>query len=77
MPSDCITFQNSGYFSKLIVDYLNQEEKVKSLYNSFPSIESFKLQLEEKKGNFSIPAKKVGRFLSFFRLMYAFMVSFS
>ena len=31
----------------------------------------------DEKGNFSIPAKKVGRFLSFFRLMYAFMVSFS
>lgn len=53
MPSDCVTFQNSGYFSKLIVDYLNQEEKVQSLYNRFPSVENFKLQIEEKKNNFS------------------------
>ena len=24
MPNDCITYQNSGYFSRLIVDYLDQ-----------------------------------------------------
>lgn len=59
MPSDCITFQNSGYFSNLIVDYLNQEEKVQSLYNRFPTIENFKLQLEEKKGNFSIDNRNI------------------
>lgn len=59
MPSDCITFQNSGYFSNLIVDYLNQEEKVQSLYNRFPSVENFKLQIEEKKNNFSIENRAI------------------
>ncbi len=48
-----ITFQNSGYFSKLIVDYLNQDEKLHSLYNRFPTIENFKLQVEEKQRYFS------------------------
>lgn len=52
MPSDCITFQNSGYFSKIMIDYLNQSENVKQLYNRFPSLENFKLQIEEKQ-NFS------------------------
>ena len=52
MPSDCITYQNSGYFSKLIVDYLDQKTNLKSLYNHFPKIENFKLQIEEKKANF-------------------------
>src|SRR5690606_21713813 len=47
-PSDCITFQNSGYFTDIIVDYLNQSEKVKSLYNRFPSLENFKEQIQEK-----------------------------
>lgn len=59
MPSDCITFQNSGYFSQLIVDYLNQEEKVQSLYHRFPSVENFNLQIEEKKNNFSVENRAV------------------
>src|SRR5690606_5863667 len=49
MSSDCITFQNSGYFSEIITDYLNQSEKVKSFYNRFPSLENFQLQIQEKK----------------------------
>lgn len=58
MPSDCITYQNSGYFSKLIVDYLNQEENIQSLYNRFPSIENFKFQIEEKQ-NFPLKNREV------------------
>lgn len=58
MPSDCITFQNSGYFSKLIVDYLNQEKNIQSLYNRFPTIENFKFQIEEKQ-NFPIKNREV------------------
>ena len=48
MPNDCITYQNSGYFSRLIVDYLDQKAELKSLYNRFPTVENFKLQIEEK-----------------------------
>lgn len=48
--SDCITFQNSGYFSKIMVDYLNQSESIKPLYNRFPTLENFKFQIEEKQG---------------------------
>lgn len=54
MPTDCISYQNSGYFSKLIVDYLNQKAEVQSLYHRFPSLENFKLQLEEKSNGFPI-----------------------
>lgn len=53
MPSDCITYQNSGYFSKLIVDYLDEKLELKSLYNRFPRIENFKAQIEEKLKNFN------------------------
>ena len=53
MPNDCITYQNSGYFTKLITDYLDEKEEVKSLYNRFPSIENFKFQIEEKSINFN------------------------
>jgi bacillithiol synthase len=53
MPNDCITYQNSGYFSNLIVDYLNENSELQSLYNNFPKIENFKVQMEEKDINFN------------------------
>ncbi|MGX7668292.1 bacillithiol biosynthesis cysteine-adding enzyme BshC [Flavobacterium pedocola] len=59
MPTDCISFQNSGYFSKLIVDYLNQEPQVQPLYHRFPSLENFKLQLTEKANSFSSESRKI------------------
>lgn len=52
MPLDKITFQNAGYFSKLMVDYLNQEDNLRHLYNHFPTIENFKQQIDEKRANY-------------------------
>ncbi|RXR18421.1 bacillithiol biosynthesis cysteine-adding enzyme BshC [Flavobacterium amnicola] len=54
MPTDCITYQESGYFSKLIVDYLNEKEALQSLYNRFPSFENIKEQVAEKSKNYSV-----------------------
>lgn len=54
MPTDCITYQESGYFSNLIIDYLNQKKEIQSLYHHFPTIDNFKNQLEEKSKNFPI-----------------------
>jgi bacillithiol synthase len=59
MPSDCVTYQKSGYFSNLIVDYLDEKSEIKSLYNRFPTIENFKLQLEEKNKNFPSENREV------------------
>lgn len=59
MPNDCITYQNSGYFSKLIVDYLDQKAELKSLYNRFPTVENFGLQMEEKSKNFPIENREI------------------
>jgi len=59
MPNDCITYQNSGYFSRLIVDYLDQKAELKSLYNRFPTLENFKLQIEEKSKNFRIENREI------------------
>lgn len=53
MPTDCISYQKSGYFSKLIVDYLDEKPELKQLYNHFPKIENFKKQIEEKGKNFN------------------------
>lgn len=52
MPSDCISYQNSGYFTKLITDYLNKKPELQSLYHRFPTIENFLPQIEEKSKNF-------------------------
>ncbi|MCW4468462.1 bacillithiol biosynthesis cysteine-adding enzyme BshC [Flavobacterium sp. MFBS3-15] len=53
MPSDCTSFQSSGYFTPLINDYLDQKDNLKPLYNRFPTLENFKLQIEEKQGNYN------------------------
>lgn len=53
MPTDCISYQESGYFSSLINDYLNEKPELKALYHRFPNLENFKLQLEEKGNNFN------------------------
>lgn len=59
MPSDCVTYQESGYFSNLIVDYLNQKEEIQSLYHRFPTLENFKIQIEEKQKNFSSQSRLI------------------
>ena len=60
MPTDCISFQNSGYFSPLMNDYLNQKPHLQSLYNRFPNLENFEAQISEKKINFPSPALPEG-----------------
>ncbi|KAF2332536.1 bacillithiol biosynthesis cysteine-adding enzyme BshC [Flavobacterium daemonense] len=52
MPTDCISYQNSGYFSTLIQDYLDQKPALQSLYNNFPTLENFEKQIQEKQSNF-------------------------
>jgi bacillithiol biosynthesis cysteine-adding enzyme BshC len=53
MPTDCISYQNSGYFSSLMNDYLDQKEPIQSLYNRFPNLENFEAQITEKKSNYA------------------------
>ena len=70
MPTDCITYQNSGYFIPLMVDYLNQKPELKTLYNRFPSIENFELQIQEKHKNF-LDASKRAALVSVLKSQYA------
>ncbi len=58
MPNDCISYQESGYFAKLIVDYLEEKPELKALYNRFPKLENFKLQIEEKAKNYPVEHRK-------------------
>ena len=53
MPTDCISYQDSGYFSPLMNDYLNQKDTLHTLYNRFPVLENFENQILEKSANFA------------------------
>ena len=52
MPTDCIPFRDTNYFSSLICDYLDEHQELQPFYNRFPKIESFKDQIYEKEANY-------------------------
>lgn len=49
MPTDCISFKDTGFFSSLIVDYLDASPQLEPFYNQFPTVKHFKSQIESKK----------------------------
>lgn len=52
MPTDCISYSKTNYFSSLITDYLAQKDSLKGFYHRFPHRGEFKSQIEEKKASF-------------------------
>uniref|UniRef100_UPI00404B1D66 bacillithiol biosynthesis cysteine-adding enzyme BshC n=2 Tax=Flavobacterium sp. TaxID=239 RepID=UPI00404B1D66 len=52
MPNDCVSYENSGYFSNLMIDYLNEKENLQPLYGNHSKIENFKSQIEAKQLEF-------------------------
>ena len=59
MPSDCISFRETNYFSSLICDYLEQSPSLKPFYNRFPVLENFEAQIAEKEQAYSSDTRKV------------------
>ncbi len=59
MPTDCISFRDTNYFSSLICDYLDENDQIKPFYNRFPKRENFKAQIEEKKSTFQKSTRTV------------------
>ncbi|MDD3004405.1 bacillithiol biosynthesis cysteine-adding enzyme BshC [Flavobacterium sp.] len=59
MPTDCISYQESGYFTPLMNDYLDQKTHLQSLYNRFPSNENFAKQIAEKQVNYNDSYRKI------------------
>ncbi|MEO1032800.1 MAG: bacillithiol biosynthesis cysteine-adding enzyme BshC [Bacteroidota bacterium] len=51
MPTDCIPFRTTRYFSDFICDYLDEKPTLKGLYNRFPTLENFRAQIEEKQNS--------------------------
>lgn len=59
MPTDCISFRDTAYVSKLICDYVENRPELKLFYNQFPTLENFKAQLESKQSTFSSEKRSV------------------
>jgi len=49
MQQNYIPFRDTGYFSSLICDYLDEKNELNPFYNRFPKLENFKDQIEEKR----------------------------
>ncbi|MFC4721124.1 bacillithiol biosynthesis cysteine-adding enzyme BshC [Geojedonia litorea] len=53
MPTDCIPFRDTHYFSSLICDYLDEKQQLKPFYNRYPNLDNFKIQIDEKQLSFN------------------------
>ena len=49
MSVKTIPYSETGYFSKLVCDYLAEKPELQSFYHRFPKLENFEKQLEEKQ----------------------------
>ncbi|PIB25319.1 bacillithiol biosynthesis cysteine-adding enzyme BshC [Maribacter sp. 4G9] len=58
MDIDCLPFRKTGYFSKLICDYIEEKEALTPLYDQFPKLENFETQIRGKKASFSAAKRK-------------------
>ena len=52
MEVEYLPYKKTGYFTKLITDYLDEIKTLRPYYNRFPSIEAFKDQIAEKKAHY-------------------------
>ena len=59
MDVECLPYRKTGYFSKIITDYLDESENLRPYYNRFPSLDAFKDQIKEKQNNFSLENRKI------------------
>ncbi|MDX1828381.1 MAG: bacillithiol biosynthesis cysteine-adding enzyme BshC [Lutibacter sp.] len=53
-----ISYKNTGYFSKIVTDYLKQTAELNNFYGNFPDLEGFKKQLELKQLSFKSENRK-------------------
>ena len=48
MKADCIPYKDTGYFSNIILDYLNEKSKIESFYSYNPTIKGFKEAIDKR-----------------------------
>jgi len=54
-----IKFQDTGYFSKMMCDYLDQRDTVQEFYGNYPDIQGFEKQIKEKSRSFTSENREV------------------
>ena len=59
MISAYIPYSNIRFFSTLITDYVDEQEKLRPFYNHFPLITEFEKQITEKESDFSQEKRNV------------------
>lgn len=57
--SDCISYEETHYFSELINDYLHKKPQTQSFYHRFPSLPSFEGQMQEKRLHFTAQNRRI------------------
>ncbi|MFV8224569.1 bacillithiol biosynthesis cysteine-adding enzyme BshC [Christiangramia aquimixticola] len=58
MATDQIPYSETNYYTKLILDYLEEKKDLQKFYNRFPKPENFKAQIEEKRQNYDHGIRK-------------------
>ena len=54
-----LPFQETGYFTKIMKDYLEQRESLIPFYNEFPKLENFEKQIGFKKQSYPTSSRKI------------------
>lgn len=52
MDLECLPYGKTRYFSKIILDYLDEAENLRPFYHRFPNLESFRAQIDEKQKSY-------------------------
>tara|TARA_B110000003_G_scaffold64633_1_gene65339 strand:- start:5683 stop:7275 length:1593 start_codon:yes stop_codon:yes gene_type:complete len=59
MKCSHIPYKKTGFFSKMISDYLEKNEDIQEFYHHYPDMEGFAAQILEKKNSFQESSRKV------------------
>ena len=54
-----LPFEKTGFFSKIMLDYLAKKESIQPFYHNYPDLVGFKNQLEEKEKSFNLESRNV------------------
>lgn len=57
--SDCISYEETHFFSNLITDYIAKNPKTEPFYNRYPELSAFEEQMKEKHAHFSSKNRRV------------------
>ncbi len=59
MTTQGLDFRSTNYFSSFICDYLEEKDQIKQLYNRYPKLSNFELQIQDKKKSFKKTSRHI------------------